>query len=187
MGLAALQRSLSGLAVPGQCLLLQRRRHVLGLGCRNGQVAAVEYSLLLDLQCFYHCHHSGCCHHAATAEVIMAMGQVLEKYDTDRRYPVWGFGAGLPPSGAVSHCFSLSPDPARPEVDGIQGILAAYRQVCWLSSLEKGGVFWDGAGSGNNLQPTQHILCMNASKLACAMKRIEASALVQRAAAVVQS
>lgn len=59
----------------------------------------------------------------------MAVGRVLECYDTDRRFPVWGFGAALPPSGAVSHCFSLGGTPQNPEVDGIQGILGAYRQA----------------------------------------------------------
>ncbi|GAB4817389.1 hypothetical protein N2152v2_004435 [Parachlorella kessleri] len=61
-------------------------------------------------------------------QAIMAVGQVLEKYDADHRYPVFGFGAALPPSGAVSHCFSLA-GPDSPEVEGINGILAAYRHV----------------------------------------------------------
>lgn len=59
----------------------------------------------------------------------MAVGRVLEGYDADRSFPVFGFGAGLPPSGAVSHCFSLGASPAQPEVQGVQGILEAYRQV----------------------------------------------------------
>lgn len=77
--------------------------------------------------------HPQSLHHLSAAptvyeQAIGAVGQVLERYDTDRRFPVWGFGAGLPPSGAVSHCFSLSSNPSQPEVQGIQGILEAYRR-----------------------------------------------------------
>lgn len=38
---------------------------------------------------------------------IAMVGDVLEFYDTDRQYPVYGFGAQLP-SGCVSHCFPLT-------------------------------------------------------------------------------
>lgn len=62
----------------------------------------------------------------AHADAIQAVGRVLECYDTDKSFPVWGFGAGVPPSGTVSHCFRLAPEL---EVQGVQGILAAYRQV----------------------------------------------------------
>lgn len=55
------------------------------------------------------------------------MGRVLEHYDTDKRFPAYGFGAALPPSGATSHCFALNFNPANPEVAGVQGILQAYR------------------------------------------------------------
>jgi hypothetical protein len=66
----------------------------------------------------------------------MAVGQVLEKYDTDRRFPVWGFGAALPPTGAVSHCFSLGANHSSPEVEGVSGILAAYRQASAASQRQ---------------------------------------------------
>jgi len=60
---------------------------------------------------------------------------VLEHYDTDKRFPAFGFGASLPPAGGVSHCFALNGNPANPEVEGVQGILQAYRQVGWLWGL----------------------------------------------------
>ena len=39
---------------------------------------------------------------------IQQVGAVLTPYDTDQKIPVYGFGARLPPSGAVSHCFPLN-------------------------------------------------------------------------------
>ena len=71
------------------------------------------------------------------ADAITAVGRVLEHYDTDKQFPAWGFGAALPPSGAVSHCFALNGNPADPEVAGVQGILQAYRQT--LSSVRLSG------------------------------------------------
>jgi hypothetical protein len=55
------------------------------------------------------------------------VGAVLEGYDTDKQFPAFGFGAALPPSGAANHCFPLNGMPGSPEVEGIQGILQAYR------------------------------------------------------------
>ncbi|KAJ0399790.1 hypothetical protein ATCC90586_009830 [Pythium insidiosum] len=57
---------------------------------------------------------------------IAATGAVLEPYDHDRRFPVYGFGGLV--NGAVNHCFPLTFDPSQPEVDGVQGILQAYAQ-----------------------------------------------------------
>jgi hypothetical protein len=67
----------------------------------------------------------------------MAVGRVLEHYDTDKQFPAWGFGAALPPNGGVSHCFALNGNPANPEVAGVQGILEAYRHT--LSSVRLSG------------------------------------------------
>ena len=66
-------------------------------------------------------------HVTRAAEAILAVGRVLEHYDTDKRFPAWGFGAALPPHNTVSHCFPLNGNPASPEVAGVQGILQAYR------------------------------------------------------------
>jgi hypothetical protein len=51
---------------------------------------------------------------------------VLEFYDTDRQFPMYGFG-GRAPTGAVSHCFPLTGDPHKPATQGIQGMLHTYR------------------------------------------------------------
>ncbi|XP_063715265.1 copine-9-like isoform X2 [Symsagittifera roscoffensis] len=62
--------------------------------------------------------------HYATA--LMSVGQVVEQYDTDKLFPVYGFGARLPPNGIVSHDFAVNFNPSNPFVAGLDGILAAY-------------------------------------------------------------
>ena len=59
---------------------------------------------------------------------ISSVGQVLEQYDSDRRFSAFGFGARLPPSWQVYHDFALNFDPSNPEVEGTTGILEAYQR-----------------------------------------------------------
>eukprot|EP00898_Chlorokybus_atmophyticus_P000712 jgi/Chlat1/1641/Chrsp127S01948 len=55
-------------------------------------------------------------------------------YDTDKKFPVWGFG-GQVGNNTVSHCFNLNGNPQNPEVAGVQGILDAYMQAIQHVSL----------------------------------------------------
>jgi hypothetical protein len=55
---------------------------------------------------------------------ITSVGSILQEYDTDKMFPMWGFGARI--GGIVNHCFQLG---ATPEVCGVQGMLDAYRNV----------------------------------------------------------
>ncbi|KAG0213436.1 Copine-5 [Mortierella sp. GBA30] len=55
---------------------------------------------------------------------IRSVGNILQCYDSDKRIPVYGFGARV--GGQVSHAFPLNGNPSNPEVDGVDGILAAY-------------------------------------------------------------
>jgi hypothetical protein len=57
---------------------------------------------------------------------ITAIGSILDYYDSDHQYPVYGFGAKLPPTWDVSHCFAANFNFQNPNVFGIQGILGAY-------------------------------------------------------------
>jgi len=63
-------------------------------------------------------------------KAITAVSQILLNYDYDQKVPVFGFG-GKPqfPTlrvGGVSHCFPCNGDLNNAEVDGLDGILAAY-------------------------------------------------------------
>ncbi|KAK6933838.1 C2 domain, partial [Dillenia turbinata] len=61
----------------------------------------------------------------AYQKVILEVGGVLQFYDTDNRFPAWGFGA-RPIDGPVSHCFNLNGSSSYCEVEGIHGIMTAY-------------------------------------------------------------
>lgn len=67
------------------------------------------------------------------------VGAILEPYDNDMAFPVFGFG-GIPRHmniNAVSHCFALNGDPANPNIIGIQNIVSMYKQS--LSQVGLGG------------------------------------------------
>lgn len=56
-------------------------------------------------------------------KALWSVGQVVEPYDADRSFPVYGFG-GIPrnmPAYAqsVNHCFAVNGNPANPDVIGI--------------------------------------------------------------------
>lgn len=64
---------------------------------------------------------------------IWAVGGILEAYDSDKTFEVWGFGGKPPGMRDVSHCFSL----ADGNVVGVPGIINAYR-TC-LAGVELSG------------------------------------------------
>mmetsp|Transcript_32650 Transcript_32650/g.69019 ORF Transcript_32650/g.69019 Transcript_32650/m.69019 type:complete len:841 (-) Transcript_32650:180-2702(-) len=67
---------------------------------------------------------------------IRAVGEILQHYDSDGKYPVYGFGAKLPPSlNHVSHCFACTGNYFNPEVEGISGIIEAYRRALSVVQL----------------------------------------------------
>lgn len=67
----------------------------------------------------------------AYEEAIVSVGEVLQPYDHDQMYPVYGFGAKVRlADGSLSpaqHCFPVYGGGL--EVHGVQGILQAYRDA----------------------------------------------------------
>jgi hypothetical protein len=57
-------------------------------------------------------------------KAIAAIGTILASYDSDKKFPVWGFGAKL--GGQIRHCFQVG---SKAEVDGVDGLLKAYREA----------------------------------------------------------
>ena len=66
---------------------------------------------------------------------IVSVGNILEQYDTDKKYPVYGFGGRLLESMSVSHCFALNGNIFEPECHGVQGILGAYQHSIYKVGL----------------------------------------------------
>ena len=61
-------------------------------------------------------------------KAIWEVGGILEAYDSDKFFPVFGFG-GIPAGKqTVDHCFPLNFDENNPYVYGVQGILDIYHQ-----------------------------------------------------------
>ena len=58
---------------------------------------------------------------------IQAVGKVIEDYDSDKLFPVLGFGARLPPDGRVSHEFYVNGHQSNPYCERISGVLTAYK------------------------------------------------------------
>lgn len=61
---------------------------------------------------------------------IKSVASVLATYDSNQKFPVFGFGAKAPELGGVSHCFPLNMNPDNPEVDGVQVCIMMELKVC---------------------------------------------------------
>eukprot|EP00899_Mesostigma_viride_P020464 jgi/Mesvir1/28419/Mv15848-RA.1 len=98
-------------------------------------------------------------------QAIQSVGEVIQFYDSDKRFPAWGFGASFD-RNPVSHCFSLNGDPANPEVVGVQGILDAYVQALSVMNLSGPTLFAPvinyatQIASKNISQQDQHYFCL---------------------------
>ena len=70
---------------------------------------------------------------------LLNVGSIVEPYDLDKAFPVFGFG-GIPRHmgiNGVSHCFAVNGNPGNPEIFGIQNIVATYKDS--LSKVGLGG------------------------------------------------
>uniref|UniRef100_A0A0D9WFU7 C2 domain-containing protein n=1 Tax=Leersia perrieri TaxID=77586 RepID=A0A0D9WFU7_9ORYZ len=67
-------------------------------------------------------------------QAILGIGEVLQFYDNDRRFPAWGFGAKIP-QGYISHCFNLNATTNDCEVIGVEGIMSAYSSTLYSVHL----------------------------------------------------
>jgi hypothetical protein len=62
-------------------------------------------------------------------QAIQGVGDILQYYDSDKKIPVYGFGAKLPASYThVSHCFALNGNIFDPEVNGIPEVKEVYKK-----------------------------------------------------------
>jgi hypothetical protein len=95
-------------------------------GMQMNFVVAIDFTgsngAYQDPRSLHHCGQTPSQYYKATQSV----GQVIQDYDTDKLYPVFGFGAKIPPTGEVSHMFPCNFNHQNPFVQGIDGILTAY-------------------------------------------------------------
>nr|XP_039249709.1 copine-3-like [Styela clava] len=62
-------------------------------------------------------------------QALLAVGSVIQDYDTDKLFPAFGFGAKVPPGNRVEHEFPLNFNPTNPYCKGVLGIVQAYQQA----------------------------------------------------------
>ena len=60
-------------------------------------------------------------------QAILSVGDIIKEYDQKQMFPVYGFGARLPPQGAISHMFSINLAGGSPYCAGIPGVLDSYK------------------------------------------------------------
>ncbi|XP_073233575.1 copine-3-like [Porites lutea] len=60
-------------------------------------------------------------------QALMAVGEIIQDYDSDKLFPAFGFGARIPPSYQVSHQFPLNFNPSNPYCAGLPGLVQAYQ------------------------------------------------------------
>jgi Copine. len=54
-------------------------------------------------------------------QAILAVASIIEDYDSDKMFPVLGFGAKIPPDGQISHEFFVNMNPASPYCNRVAG------------------------------------------------------------------
>ena len=68
-------------------------------------------------------------------QAIQSVGNILQYYDSDKQIPVLGYGAHIPGHDNTSHCFALNGNIFDPEVDGLAGVVDAYKKAIKTVSL----------------------------------------------------
>ena len=63
-------------------------------------------------------------------KAIESVGSILQFYNTDKMINLYGFGGAVPPNlQQASHCFALNGDIFNPRVNGIEEVIARYKQA----------------------------------------------------------
>ena len=106
-------------------------------GCEICLMVAIDFT-----QSNGDCHNPGSLHYLSQTEnkyeaALRNVGEILLNYDTDKKVPVFGFGAKAKGAMFSSHCFPLNQNEGDPEVEGMEGMLRAYRET--LYSMEMSG------------------------------------------------
>jgi hypothetical protein len=80
-------------------------------------------------------HYHRMDHPSPYASALSAVGGIIEFYDKDKKFPVWGFGGKPGPGSPVQHCFPLNGNEIHPEAVGLEGILSLYSRALELVTL----------------------------------------------------
>ncbi|OMJ71940.1 hypothetical protein SteCoe_29728 [Stentor coeruleus] len=97
-------------------------------------------------------------------QAIWEVGTILEAYDTDKLFPVFGFGGVPRHENKANHCFPLTFNIENPYVQGVNGLLQCYRSSLNLVSLSGPTLFTNvirnvmNVAQSTSPQSTYHVL-----------------------------
>ncbi|NXA17236.1 CPNE7 protein, partial [Ibidorhyncha struthersii] len=60
-------------------------------------------------------------------KALVAVGEICQDYDSDKKFSALGFGARIAPKYEVSHDFAINFNPDNDECEGIQGVVESYQ------------------------------------------------------------
>ncbi|XP_026540636.1 copine-7 [Notechis scutatus] len=60
-------------------------------------------------------------------KALVAVGEICQDYDSDKKFSALGFGARIPPNYEVSHDFAINFSAEDDECEGIQGVVESYQ------------------------------------------------------------
>ncbi|CAI5782385.1 copinecopine-7 [Podarcis lilfordi] len=60
-------------------------------------------------------------------KALVAVGEICQDYDSDKKFSALGFGARIPPNYEISHDFAINFNPNDDECEGIQGVVESYQ------------------------------------------------------------
>ena len=90
---------------------------------------------------------------------ILEVGSILEVYDADKLFPVFGFGGVPQGERSANHCFALNFNPQNPYVLGTGGVLETYHNALRRVSLSGPTLFHHVIDScvsvSSQMNPTQ--------------------------------
>ncbi|KAL6048086.1 Copine IVb [Balamuthia mandrillaris] len=99
-------------------------------GCQINLIIAVDWTKSNGEPCRpYSLHHIDKSRQKPNdyMQAIKSVVSILSDYDSDKRYPVFGFGGKKKNKVVTSHCFELNGNKQDPEVFEIDGVLKAYK------------------------------------------------------------
>ncbi|KAG5499854.1 hypothetical protein GH5_03990 [Leishmania sp. Ghana 2012 LV757] len=77
------------------------------------------------------------CQPNSYVRAMLAVSNVVQEYDRDRRFPAFGFGAVAPFTNGTSHFFPLSGNPVNAYLNGMQAVVDTYARL--LPALQFSG------------------------------------------------
>ena len=60
---------------------------------------------------------------------MKSVGSILNTYDEDSKFPLYGFGATLPKAKKPSNCFAMNGDSFKPEVFEVENAIRVFKHA----------------------------------------------------------